>query len=103
MQQSSAFKILRTRLKALPSYTLTDKVKQPFSRTSPYPQILQLNEGIDTENVHNGINFAYKLQHFEQVRRQHRNWIQANTQLQPRMPPSSNALQVNDSVISVLM
>lgn len=95
MQQSSAFKILRTRLKALPSYSFTDEDKQPPSRTSSYPQILQLNEGINIENIHNGINFKSKLRYFEQVRRQHRNWIQANTQLHPHV------LQVNDLVLII--
>ncbi|CAI0432074.1 unnamed protein product [Linum tenue] len=85
-QQSAAFKILRTRLKTVPSYSFSgDQVKWTSSGT-PYSQILhhspsvsQISEDGDVvgqvlgnSNSHNGINFTSKLQQFEHVQRQHR-------------------------------
>ncbi|KAK8522671.1 hypothetical protein V6N12_056372 [Hibiscus sabdariffa] len=80
-QQSAAFKILRTRLKAVPSYSFNgDQLKRSSSDNS-YNQILhysgsQITEdgGISQDNgdLHNGINFASRLQQFQQMQQQHR-------------------------------
>ena len=95
MQQSAAFKILRTRLKTVPSYSFSgDQIKRTPSG-NPYAQILQqfpsglhisedgdMNHDIGNSSSHNGINFAAKLQQFEQMQRQHR--MHAKTQAQSR-------------------
>ncbi|CAN0871727.1 Protein VAC14 homolog [Linum grandiflorum] len=85
-QQSAAFKILRTRLKTVPSYTFGgDQFMKRTSSGNPYSQILhhsqsasQISDDGDAgqdmghSNSQNGINFTSKLQQFEQVQRQHR-------------------------------
>ncbi|CAN1138312.1 Protein VAC14 homolog [Linum perenne] len=88
-QQSAAFKILRTRLKTVPSYSFGgDQFIKRTSSGNPYSQILhhsqsasQISEDGDagqdmghstSSTSQNGINFTSKLQQFEQVQRQHR-------------------------------
>ncbi|CAN1796521.1 Protein VAC14 homolog [Linum perenne] len=84
-QQSAAFKVLRTRLKTVPSYTFSgDPIKRtssgnPNSRISHHsPNGSLVSEDGDAQqevgvsNTHNGINFTSNLQQFEQVQRQHR-------------------------------
>ncbi|CAI0383388.1 unnamed protein product [Linum tenue] len=86
-QQSAAFKILRTRLKTVPSYSFSgDHQVKRTSSGNPYSQILhhspsgsQISEDGDVvgqesgnPNSQNGINFTSKLQQFEQVQSQHR-------------------------------
>lgn len=85
MQQSAAFKILRTRLKTVPSYSFGGDQFKRTSSGNPYSQILQhipsgsqisedgdVNQEVGTSGSHNGINFALRLQQFEQMQRQHR-------------------------------
>ncbi|CAH2045856.1 unnamed protein product [Thlaspi arvense] len=70
MQQSSAFKILRTRLKTVPTYS--------FSGGVHFFQYMHRHEdGGETEDnnintSHQGINFAARLKQFENVQKQHR-------------------------------
>ncbi|KAL3731299.1 hypothetical protein ACJRO7_028212 [Eucalyptus globulus] len=82
-QQSAAFKVLRTRLKTVPSYSLSSEQIKRTSSGNPYSQILhhmpsgsQIMEDGDISrdlgSVPNGINFAARLQQFEQMQRQHR-------------------------------
>lgn len=81
MQQSAAFKILRTRLKTVPSYSFNGEQVRRTSSGNPYQiihhvpsgsQISENGDGIqDGANSHNGINFASMLQQFEQMQRQH--------------------------------
>ncbi|GAB4828731.1 PtdIns(3,5)P(2) sythesis regulation factor [Ancistrocladus abbreviatus] len=79
-QQSAAFKILRTRLKTVPSYSLNDEQIQstsgnPHLRSSyaiPSGSIINENVKQGTENAHNGINFPSRLQQFECMQQQHR-------------------------------
>ncbi|KAL6970000.1 hypothetical protein U1Q18_029709 [Sarracenia purpurea var. burkii] len=78
MQQSKAFKILRTRLKTVPSYSFSGN-QFKLSPASSYSQIhhllsvSQLSEDGDMDgDLHNGINFASRLQQFEQMQQQHR-------------------------------
>ncbi|XP_075089485.1 protein VAC14 homolog isoform X2 [Nicotiana tabacum] len=78
-QQSAAFKILRTRLKTVPSYSF--KEERPV-RTSSGISFFnggggsQISEdGNPNENshdMHNGINFGSRLKHFKQIQQQHR-------------------------------
>ncbi|CAN6466024.1 unnamed protein product [Victoria cruziana] len=87
-QQSAAFKVLRTRLKTVPAYTFNgEPAGSGIWRTlsgNPYSQILQNPEdgdrNQDSGNILTGINFASRLQQFEQMQYQHR--IQAKNQLQ---------------------
>ncbi|XP_041012984.1 protein VAC14 homolog isoform X2 [Juglans microcarpa x Juglans regia] len=81
-QQSAAFKILQTRLKTVPSYSFNGEQVRQTSSGNPYQiihhvpsgsQISEDEDGIqDGANSHNGINFASRLQQFEQMQRQHR-------------------------------
>lgn len=76
MQQSQAFKILRTRLKTVPSYSFSGEQFKRSSSGNPYLQVgSQVNEDGEMNthnNVHNGMNLASKLQQFEQMQQQHR-------------------------------
>ena len=91
MQQSAAFKILKTRLKAVPSYSFNGEQSRGVPSGDPY-QFLhhipdgsqnQINEdgdlGEDGGNPHNGINFAARLQQFQQMQYQHRMHTKAQT------------------------
>ncbi|GFZ21287.1 ARM repeat superfamily protein [Actinidia rufa] len=85
-QQSMAFKILRTRLKTVPSYSFTgDQFK--WLSGSPYSQIEVGDMDEDLLNAHNGINFASRLQQFEQMQHQHR----MNSKSQSQSRYSSNS------------
>ncbi|KAK7843206.1 protein vac14 like protein [Quercus suber] len=88
-QQSAAFKILRTRLKTVPSYSFNgDQFRQtsgnPYQILHHMPsgsQITEDGDGMqDGGNSHNGINFALRLQQFEQMQYQHRMHAQAQAQ-----------------------
>ncbi|KAH0939578.1 hypothetical protein HID58_007039 [Brassica napus] len=77
-QQSAAFKILRTRLKTVPTYSFSGGGQ--ISRASsgvPFSQYIHHREdgGAEDNNInnsHQGINFAARLQQFENVQNQHR-------------------------------
>lgn len=81
MQQSVAFKILRTRLKTVPPYSFSG---EQFRRQSPGNAFTEANHvggsqimedgdvGADTKNAQNGINFTSWLKQFERVQEQHR-------------------------------
>ncbi|XP_022776469.1 protein VAC14 homolog isoform X5 [Durio zibethinus] len=80
-QQSAAFKILQTRLKTVPSYSFNGDQLNRASSGNPHSQILhhsgsQITEDGDINqengNLQNGINFASRLQQFEQMQQQHR-------------------------------
>ncbi|OMO60688.1 Armadillo-like helical [Corchorus capsularis] len=100
-QQSAAFKILRTRLKTVPSYSFNGDQLKRASSGNPYSQILhhsgsQITEDGDIShdkgNLQNGINFASKLQQFEQMQRQHR--MHAKLQAQSRNSSTSLSKEV---------
>ncbi|RWR79576.1 protein VAC14 [Cinnamomum micranthum f. kanehirae] len=80
-QQSAAFKILRTRLKTVPSFGGEQRKRMvsgnPFSQVLQYTQIGTRsvehdNKNQDAGNVYNGINFASMLQQFEHMQHRHR-------------------------------
>ncbi|XP_055802720.1 protein VAC14 homolog isoform X1 [Solanum dulcamara] len=78
-QQSAAFKILRTRLKTVPSYSFKEeKVARtssgiPFFNGGGGLQISEdSNPNENSHDMHNGINFASRLKHFKQIQQQHR-------------------------------
>ncbi|MCD7451972.1 hypothetical protein HAX54_014498 [Datura stramonium] len=102
MQQSAAFKILRTRLKTVPSYSFKE---ERFRRTSSGIPYSQLNfggggsqifeEGDLNENsldVHNGINFASKLLQFQQIQKQHH--LHSRSQTRSRFVSTSSSKDV---------
>ncbi|KAL9254425.1 VAC14-like protein [Drosera capensis] len=79
-QQSSAFKILRTRLKTVPSYSLSDEQVQ-FSTvhlnpgsSSSVPIELIMNDHVKqgTDDMQSWIDFSSRLQLFEQMQQKHR-------------------------------
>lgn len=98
MQQSAAFKILRTRLKTVPSYSFNAEQLRRTSSGNPYSHIRhnssgsQLNEDGDLNSemgsFHSGINFASRLQQFEQMQHQHRMHAKAQAQLRKSSTPS---------------
>ncbi|XXG40893.1 hypothetical protein AAC387_Pa01g1493 [Persea americana] len=80
-QQSAAFKILRTRLKTVPSFGGEQRKRMvsgnPLSQVLQYTQIGirsvdHDNKNQDAGNVYNGINFASMLQLFEHMQNRHR-------------------------------
>ncbi|KAE9597534.1 putative vacuole morphology and inheritance protein [Lupinus albus] len=74
-QQSAAFKILKTRLKAVPSYSFDGEQSKRTPSRSPYQFLHHTKDGdITTDGgySHNGINFAARLQQFKQMQHQHR-------------------------------
>lgn len=80
LQQSEAFKILHTRLKALP-YAFGDEHFEQMALENPYSEVqqhvqsgTQIGDGDrmqDIENVDNGINFASLLQQFKSMQHRH--------------------------------
>ncbi|XP_034223653.1 protein VAC14 homolog isoform X4 [Prunus dulcis] len=103
-QQSAAFKILRTRLKTVPSYSFNGEQLRRTSSGNPY-QILhhmpggsQITEdgdiSQDSKNSHNGINFASRLQQFEQMQRQHRQHAKVQAQSHRNSTSSSTPKDV---------
>lgn len=89
LQQSVAFKILRTRLKTVP---FSENLRRTSS-ANPYSQILQVtedgNRNQDTQN-YSAINFPSLLQQFENMQQQHRNHLKG--QLQSRKSASAATL-----------
>ncbi|KAJ0763607.1 putative vacuole morphology and inheritance protein [Helianthus annuus] len=69
-QQSAAFKILRTRLKTVPSYSFDHK-GQVNRTSSANPSIHFSDDGNGNMNMHNGIDFAFWLQRFQQIQQKH--------------------------------
>ena len=102
MQQSVAFKILRTRLKTVPPYSFSG---EQFKRLSPGKAFTEVNhvggsqiaedgDG-DTRNGHNGINFASLLKDFVRVQEQHR----AHSKMQSQVRCSSSSSKVCPSLL----
>lgn len=97
MQQSAAFKILKTRLKAVPSYSFNGEQLKKTSSGNPYQFLHHMSGGsqitedgdvtVDGGNSHNGINFAARLQQFQQMQQQHREHLK--TQAQTRKKSTS--------------
>ncbi|KDO60750.1 hypothetical protein CISIN_1g005727mg [Citrus sinensis] len=103
-QQSAAFKILRTRLKTVPSFSFNGEQIKRTSSGNPYSQILhsmpsgsQFSEdgdvNSDVGSSHGGINFASRLQQFEQMQHQHRIHGKAQAQLRSSSTSSSKEVQ----------
>ncbi|URE24089.1 hypothetical protein MUK42_15831 [Musa troglodytarum] len=100
-KQSAAFKILRTRLKTVPSYSCIEQLKGTSSE-NPYSQILQFSEdnrnryAANVANVYNAIDFPSRLQQFEQMQHKHR--MHSKSKLQSRnSTPSIASQEINIS------
>jgi len=97
MQQSAAFKILKTRLKAVPSYSFNGEQLKKTSSGNPYNFLQNMSGGsqinedgevaLDRGNSLNGINFAARLQQFQQMQHQHRVHFKTQT---PKTSSSSS-------------
>lgn len=80
VQQSGAFRILQTRLKTVPTYSFSnggDQISRAFSGVPFSQYMMHHHEDGDAEDYninssHQGINFAARLQQFENVQNQHR-------------------------------
>ncbi|PKA55629.1 Protein VAC14 like [Apostasia shenzhenica] len=71
-QQCAAFKILRTRLKSMPSHTPIGSKLDQTSSGNPYAHLLQITED-DCQNQDPGssVNFTSRLQQFQQMQKKH--------------------------------
>ncbi|KAG9153179.1 hypothetical protein Leryth_024073 [Lithospermum erythrorhizon] len=91
-QQSAAFKILRTRLKTVPTYSFSGK---EFEQTMAGNTFLGVNsresgskdseDGIaieDSRKIHSGMDYSSKLQQFKNIQQQHRLYSKPPVQLQ---------------------
>lgn len=88
VQQSAAFKILRTRLETVPSINSNN---EQLRRS----QIPQLHDDCSrNQDAGNTINFAHRLQQFTHMQHQHRR--HAKSQLQSRISSSSRLSQVSN-------
>lgn len=82
MQQSAAFKILKTRLKSVPSYSFNGEQLRRASSGNPYQNLHRTASGthitedgdiaVNGGSSDNGINFTARIQQFEQMQNQHR-------------------------------
>lgn len=91
MQQSAAFKILRTRLKTVPSYAFSRDQISRSSSGNPFTNKFYMTSGFhasedgeideDSHNTHSGMNFPSRLQQFEQMQHQHRLHSRSQAQL----------------------
>ncbi|KAL2233273.1 protein VAC14 homolog [Sesamum indicum] len=96
-QQSVAFKILRTRLKTVPSYSFSGEQFKRLSSGNAFSEVNHfggseiLEDGMneDQRNARNGINFASWLQQFERVQQQHR--VHSKSQALSRYSSTSSA------------
>ncbi|KFK33392.1 hypothetical protein AALP_AA5G006900 [Arabis alpina] len=105
-QQSAAFKILRTRLKTVPTYSFSggERERDQISRTSsvPFPQYMHNHEDGDVEDnkinsSHQGINFGARLQQFENVQNQHRGQAMTKVNYTYNSSSSSTSKEVRRS------
>ncbi|KAM3235410.1 protein VAC14 isoform X1 [Capsicum annuum] len=98
-QQSAAFKILRTRLKTVPSYSFKEeKVARtssgiPFFNGGGGSQISEDgNPNENSHDMHNGINFASRLKHFKQIQQEHR--LHSKSQIYSRFSSASSTKEL---------
>ncbi|AET05418.2 vacuolar 14 Fab1-binding region protein [Medicago truncatula] len=89
-QQSAAFKVLKTRLKAVPSYSFNGDHLKKSSNGNPYQFLHHISGGshitedgnvaVDNGDPHNGINFVARLHQFHQMQQQHREFFRNQAQ-----------------------
>ncbi|XP_048428893.1 protein VAC14 homolog isoform X2 [Pyrus x bretschneideri] len=103
-QQSAAFKILRTRLKTVPSYSFDSEQLRQTSSGNPHQILHHMPSGSqitedgdinqDSKSSHNGINFTLGLRQFEQMQQQHRQHAKVQAQSQRTSTASSTPKDV---------
>lgn len=102
MQQSAAFKILRTRLKTVPTYSFSGGDQQ-ISRASsvPFAQYHEDGDRKEDKNIntsHQGINFDARLQQFEKVQNQHRGLARTKVNYSYSSSSSSTSKVTNNAI-----
>ncbi|KAF8117482.1 hypothetical protein N665_0009s0011 [Sinapis alba] len=103
-QQSAAFGILQTRLKAVPTYSISgggDQISRAFSGV-PFSQYMHHHQDGDAEDYninssHQGINFGARLQQFENVQNQHRGQARNKVNYSYSSSSSSTSKEVRTS------
>ncbi|KAK4799842.1 hypothetical protein SAY86_025207 [Trapa natans] len=85
-QQSAAFKILKTRLKTIPPYSISGKQALRTSQIMGEGDFWQDMTG----NLIEGINFSMRLQQFEQMQQQHRFHRKLKSEQHFNIPTTSN-------------
>ncbi|XP_050373682.1 protein VAC14 homolog isoform X2 [Argentina anserina] len=105
-QQSAAFKILRTRLKTVPTYSFGGEQPRRTSSGNSYQilhhmssgsQVIEdgdLNPNQDSKFSHHGINFTARLQQFEQMQQQHRQHTKDQAQVRSNSTSSTTQQDV---------
>ncbi|XP_058732506.1 protein VAC14 homolog [Vicia villosa] len=96
-QQSAAFKILKTRLKAVPAYSFNGDQLKKTSSGAPYQFLHHMSGGshitedgdvaVDNGNSHNGINFATRIKQFQEMQQQHREHFKTQAQIRRKVTP----------------
>lgn len=91
VQQSAAFKILRTRLKTVPSYSFTSEQHRDMTQETVHSRgpnhvdsrSLFTQDGVVTQDepMSNGINFASRLQQFQKMQQEHRSHAKSQVHL----------------------
>lgn len=99
MQQSAAFKILKTRLKAVPAYSFNGEQLKKTSSGAPYQFLHHMSGGshitedgdvaVDNGNSHNAINFATRIKQFQEMQQQHREHFRTQAQIRRKVIPVS--------------
>ncbi|WZZ02016.1 protein VAC14 homolog [Brassica rapa] len=104
-QQSGAFRILQTRLKTIPTYSFSgggDQISRAFSGVPFSQYMMHHHEDGDAEDYnvnssHQGINFAARLQQFENVQNQHRGQARNKENYSNSTSSSSTSKEVRTS------
>ncbi|KAE9615753.1 putative vacuole morphology and inheritance protein [Lupinus albus] len=97
-QQSAAFKILKTRLKAVPSYSFNGMQSKRMPSGDSYQFLHHMSNGSqiiedgvlaeDGGSSHNGINFDARLQQFQKMQHLHRMHFKVQTKSLNNSTPS---------------
>uniref|UniRef100_A0A7N0VLZ4 Vacuolar protein 14 C-terminal Fig4-binding domain-containing protein n=1 Tax=Kalanchoe fedtschenkoi TaxID=63787 RepID=A0A7N0VLZ4_KALFE len=105
-QQSAAFKILRTRLKTVPPYSLGSNHANHLSSENFDSLPNSLQDGLritedgntdkESDNLHEGINFTLRLQEFEQMQKQHRVHAKSQAQVRHKLNSSKEGHQLHN-------
>ncbi|CAL5215232.1 unnamed protein product [Lathyrus oleraceus] len=103
-QQSAAFKILKTRLKAVPAYSFNGEQLKKTSSGAPYQFLHHMSGGshitedgdvaVDNGNSHNAINFATRIKQFQEMQQQHREHFRTQAQIRRKVIPVSKEEEV---------
>lgn len=102
-----AFKVLRTRLKTVPSYTFGGEQSNRMSSGNAFAEVNFLKGSPISEDgdfsedqwsIHNGIDFSSRLQLFEQVQEQHRLHYRSHAQFRASSISSAKVCSGNSNI-----